>query len=208
MTKEELQNKIKSIRDIAVWPNSYLSSKSEYVEQSLLGTSFLSDLLDDLETTMVAADGIGIAGAQICVNLRVAVAQRPARGGTLVGGPVIHEGTARVIDIINPVIVEASGPYERQEGCLSIPGEVMSVPRFQHVKVMYLDRSGKEFTEECNGLWAAQMQHELDHMDGICIAEKCTSSLRRKLVLDNMKRFQKKIARGHKVWPPRPRTEG
>ena len=68
----------------------------------------------------------------------------------------------------NPVIVNKSGPYQAEEGCLSLSG-VRKTTRYENIKVEYLDSSWKKHRESFSG-WTAQIiQHEADHLEGILI---------------------------------------
>ena len=73
-----------------------------------------------------------------------------------------------VLLMYNPAIVSRSGPYEAQEGCLSLDG-VRTAQRFQRITVDYQDRDWKRRRETFTG-WTAQIiQHEIDHTNGILI---------------------------------------
>ena len=75
-----------------------------------------------------------------------------------------------IVDLvmINPVITKKSGPYETEEGCLSLTG-VRKTTRYQKITVKYQDTSMKQRVQEFSG-WAAQIiQHECDHLEGIII---------------------------------------
>ena len=75
-----------------------------------------------------------------------------------------------IVDLVmlNPVITKKSGPYETEEGCLSLTG-VRKTTRYQKITVKYPDTSMKQRVQEFSG-WAAQIiQHECDHLEGIII---------------------------------------
>ena len=77
-----------------------------------------------------------------------------------------NEGTYMVM--FNPVIVRQSGPYEAQEGCLSLTG-VRKTKRFQTVKVQWQNEKFQTRLKTFTG-WSAQIiQHEIDHCNGILI---------------------------------------
>ena len=77
-----------------------------------------------------------------------------------------NEGTYMVM--FNPVIVRQSGPYETQEGCLSLPG-VRKTKRFQTVKVQWQNEKFQPRLKAFTGWTAEIIQHEIDHCDGILI---------------------------------------
>ena len=77
-----------------------------------------------------------------------------------------NEGTYMVM--FNPVIVRQSGPYEAQEGCLSLTG-VRKTKRFQTVKVQWQNEKFQTRLKTFTGWTAEIIQHEIDHCDGILI---------------------------------------
>lgn len=70
--------------------------------------------------------------------------------------------------MLNPVIVEKSGPYETEEGCLSLPGQ-RKTTRYQKITVRWDDRQMKQQTRTFEGYTAQIIQHEIDHCNGILI---------------------------------------
>jgi len=67
---------------------------------------------------------------------------------------------------INPEILERQGSESSEEGCLSVPGVNEPVDRAGKIRVRALDRNGKSFELEAEGLLAVCIQHEMDHLDG------------------------------------------
>ena len=116
-------------------------------------TDAIRRLVDDMAETMYAAPGIGLAAVQIDEALRVVVID-------------ISE-THRALQVfINPEIFERDGKQVFEEGCLSVPGIFDEVERAQHIRLRSLDRDGKPFEMEAEGLLATCIQHEIDHLDG------------------------------------------
>ncbi|MGS3543253.1 peptide deformylase [Klebsiella pneumoniae] len=68
--------------------------------------------------------------------------------------------------LINPEMLEKDGETGIEEGCLSIPEQRALVPRAEKVKIRALDRDGKPFELEADGLLAICIQHEMDHLVG------------------------------------------
>ena len=134
-------------------------------------TSFnprLHQLLDDMAETLMHADGAGLAAPQVGVLRRVA----------LVLETNVPEGEQPLlIELINPVIIEASGEQHEAEGCLSVPGEYGMVRRPLNVKVRAQDRNGNFFEVEGTGLTARCFCHEIDHLNGIVFTSKCERML-------------------------------
>ncbi len=110
-------------------------------------------LVDDMAETMYAAPGIGLAATQVDVHERVVVID-------------ISDTHTDLRVFINPEIVAQSGRAEGEEGCLSVPGVFDRVTRAERVTVRALDRDGKPFELEAEGLLAVCIQHELDHLQG------------------------------------------
>lgn len=120
------------------------------------------ELVQDLFDTLNASgSGVGLASTQIGVPLRVFVAK--------------HDGFES--EFINPEILESSNELSsEEEGCLSIPNVGVSVKRSKTIIVLYdiLDENGYLIskTHEFTGYIARIIQHEIDHLDGICITDK------------------------------------
>lgn len=112
--------------------------------------SVAQDLLDTLEANK---DGcVGMAANMIGVSKRIIVFD--------------NEGTYSLM--FNPEIVRKSGPYEAEEGCLSLSG-VRKTKRWQSIKVQYQNEKFQIRLKTFSG-WTAQIiQHEIDHCDGILI---------------------------------------
>ena len=108
------------------------------------------ELLDDMAQTMYSANGVGLAAPQVGLLKRIVVID-------------IGEG---LIELINPEIISASGEQTDDEGCLSVPNKYLPVTRPNVVKVRALDRYGKSFTVEGEGLLARAFCHEIDHLEG------------------------------------------
>jgi peptide deformylase len=110
-------------------------------------------LVDDMAETMYAAPGIGLAATQVDVHERVIVID-------------VSETHDQLRVFINPEIVAQSGTEESEEGCLSVPGIFDKVVRAERVTVRALDRDGKSFELDADGLLAVCIQHEMDHLMG------------------------------------------
>ena len=115
-------------------------------------------LVDDMADTMYAAPGIGLAATQVDVHEQVIVID-------------ISEDRSELRAFINPRIVASSGTQDYEEGCLSVPGIYDTVRRAEKVTVEALDREGKPFTLEAEGLLAVCIQHEMDHLKGKVFVE-------------------------------------
>lgn len=115
----------------------------------------LQRLIDDMVDTMYAAPGVGLAANQVGVSLRLmmidlSVGKKPGE---------LHI-------CINPEIVERSGEYLDEEGCLSIPDLSELVARPDRCTIRFIDRNRDERTLSGEGLMARAMCHEIDHLNG------------------------------------------
>ena len=109
--------------------------------------------LDLLETLRAHLDGcVGMAANMIGVRKRIIA---------------VHVGFAQIA-MLNPRITKKSGPYETEEGCLSLSG-VRRARRWQVIEVEYQDLHMKKQKRSFSGFTAQIIQHEIDHCDGILI---------------------------------------
>jgi peptide deformylase len=144
------------LRPILVVGHPVLRQKAKRVTQF---DKNLQRLIDDMVETMRAAPGVGLAGPQIGVPLRLAVI----------------EVDDVVTVIINPEIVKRSGEVELDEGCLSVPGFWGKLHRSEKVTVKARNRDGREFRVNAEGLLAQALQHEIDHLDGMLYIDRMPS---------------------------------
>lgn len=140
-----------AIRDIMIFPHPCLRKVAAEVQNI---DDEIQTLVDDMLETMYDAEGVGLAATQINVIKRVVVMDCSEKGDS----PIVA---------INPEIVSASSETaERSEGCLSIPGVHDNVTRPAQVTFKAMDRHGETYEMEAEGLLAACIQHEIDHLDG------------------------------------------
>ena len=86
---------------------------------------------------------------------------------------------SQLMVFINPEILELDGQQTWSEGCLSFPGVSEEIKRAERVKARALDRNGKAFEIEADGLLAVAIQHELDHLNGVLMIDKLSALKRR-----------------------------
>ena len=128
----------------------------------------LATLLDDMRETMIAADGIGLAGPQVGMLRRLFVVWDT----TDAPEEIPEDYEYKFIDFVNPEILAVSEEEETSyEGCLSFPGHNGAVTRPEAIKVRAQDRNGEWFELEADGLLARCIQHENDHPDGVTIMQ-------------------------------------
>ncbi|MCD5363364.1 MULTISPECIES: peptide deformylase [Chromobacterium] len=118
----------------------------------------LQTQIDNMFETMYEAKGIGLAATQVDFHHRLVVMD------------ISEERNERRV-FINPEILQKDGETVYEEGCLSVPGIYDKVTRAERVKVRALDRNGKPFELEADGLLAICIQHEIDHLDGKVFVE-------------------------------------
>ena len=126
----------------------FLSQPSE--EATKTDKQVITDLVDTLNANL---DGcVGMAANMIGVRKRIIVVRM---------GPIS-------MPMVNPVIVAKSGPYEAEEGCLSLTG-IRRCTRYRDIEVNYLDAAFLPRRQKYSG-WIAQIiQHEVDHCNGVII---------------------------------------
>ena len=113
----------------------------------------LATAQDLLDTLTAHKDGcVGMAANMIGVNKRI----------------IAFDNAGTYMVMFNPVIVRQSGPYEAQEGCLSLTG-VRKTKRFRTVKVQWQNEKFQTRLKTFTGWTAEIIQHEIDHCEGILI---------------------------------------
>ena len=138
-------------------PDPLLNQVSEPCE---LGDKSLKKLAKQMEKTMYATDGVGIAAPQVGVLKRLIVID------------VSPEDVRDPLVLVNPEIIELDGEPETEgEGCLSCPGVTVAITRKPWAKVRYYDLKGEEWEIEGDGLLGRCLQHEIDHLNGITLFE-------------------------------------
>jgi len=163
-----------TLRQIVTLPEPVLRRKAKPI------TKFdkeLQTLIDDMIETMRDAPGVGLAAPQVGVSERLAVieyaededdddeiedAEKPAK-------------PKQLFVIINPEIVKASEEKVNGiEGCLSIPGLLGEVERYEALQVKALNRYGKPVKLKVDGWMARIFQHEIDHLNGVLFTDLAT----------------------------------
>lgn len=126
------------------------------------GTPELTELIADMEDTMKALNGAGLAAPQIGALLQVAVFGVEFNPRYPDAEPVPHTV------LINPVLIPVGTEIEEGwEGCLSVPGMRGLVPRYTQLRYLGYDPDGKAIDRTATGFHARVVQHECDHLAGI-----------------------------------------
>ena len=146
------------VRRIVTEPDPILRKVAKKVTELELRMPLTQQLIDDMIETMHAAPGIGLAAPQVGIGKRIIVVHVGDEGGPYA--------------VINPTIDDLEGEAVATEGCLSIPGIIGDVKRAERCTITGLDRKGRKFRLEADGLVARCFQHEVDHLDGVLITDK------------------------------------
>ena len=126
-------------------------------------------LVDDMFDVLYTSEsGIGLAAPQIGVQKQI----------------FVWEIDGREMVMINPEIVESSGEWVYEEGCLSIPGLYVEIVRPKTVLVKGVDLDGNPIEREADELEARMFQHELDHLHGVLMFDRMTDDQRREALAE------------------------
>ncbi len=136
---------------------------------------WLDKFLSDMNTTMRAASGMGLAAIQVGHPIRLFILKN--------GDDFKEFLNPEVLEIENPVVFE-------NEGCLSIPDASASTTRFEKVKLKWFDRTGAEQQGTFMGMEAFAVQHEMDHLDGKLYIDQL-KSLKREMVIKKYRKHMK-----------------
>jgi len=135
----------------------------------------VAQLVDDMYETMIEAKGLGLAAPQVGVGRRLFIYE-------------IGDSGPRAL--VNPVIDEAQGEWEFEEGCLSVPGLYFHIVRPKQVHIKGYDLDGREVSIEADELEARLLQHELDHLDGRLLLELLDEDQRKAAMRELRKRAE------------------
>lgn len=163
------------ILPILEFPDPHLRIKAKTITQV---DERIRKLIDDMLETMYDSHGIGLAATQVDQHIRLLVLD-------------VSEDKNQPQVFINPEITPLTNdkaPYD--EGCLSVPGFYETVERPARIRAKALDREGKAFELEADGLLAVCLQHEIDHLNGKLFVDYL-SALKRE-------RIKKKLEKQHK----------
>jgi peptide deformylase len=150
----------------------------------------LHRLVDDLLETMYGAKGVGLAASQVDVHQRLLVLD-------------VSETRDQPMVLINPQILSAEGRVPGEEGCLSLPGIYDKLERAARIRVRALDRHGKPFEIDAEGMLAVCIQHEMDHLDGKLFVDYL-SELKRQLIRRRLQKERKQRSAGSEIRAPVP----
>lgn len=144
-----------ALLNILNYPDPRLHTVAKPVKEV---TAEILQLIEDMAETMYDAPGVGLAATQVDKHIQLIVIDTSKEQNKL-----------QVF--INPKIVATSGLQDYDEGCLSVPGVYESVTRAEKVTVEALDKQGKRFKLQAEGLLSVCIQHEMDHLLGKVFVE-------------------------------------
>lgn len=127
----------------------------------------LRSLVSDMFETMEMAPGVGLAGPQVGVPLRLFVFDWSDDNDALWRGVAINPELW-----ISPSSIGEADEEEESEGCLSIPGERYPLRRSELAILRATDIDGAPFEIKAEGWLARIFQHEYDHLDGVLYADR------------------------------------
>lgn len=141
---------------------------TEVAREHLLSPDF-QQFLQDMHETLREEEGAGLAAPQVFVSQRVFLAA--------IVPPPQEDVPPDVEFFINPRLTQLAPEVTNSwEGCLSFPELLVQVPRFQHIRVDYLNARGEPRALELEGFPARVVQHEFDHLEGILTIDRATST--------------------------------
>jgi peptide deformylase len=165
-------------RELVKYPEPGLQEPCAPVEE--FGEE-LRQLAEDMVETMRAESGIGLAAPQVGAGVQLTVID-------LSGGA----DPEQLIQLVNPTVEIEEGEVREEEGCLSFPDVILTVPRPARVVVKGRDLAGGSVELEAEGLLARCLQHEIDHLNGVLFIDR-VSPLKRDLT---RRRIAKRIRAG------------
>lgn len=163
-----------AIRKIAQMGEPVLRRATEAVPASEIGSERVQNLIQDMIETMRDADGAGIAAPQVYDRARICVIEVksnprypefPVIPLTILVNPVVEP-------LVDPARLSDEDAITMYEGCLSVTGIRGRVRRPRAVRVRALDRSGAPLDFVWQGIPAAVVQHECDHLDGVLFVDR------------------------------------
>jgi len=120
-------------------------------------TKKTNELIRDMHETMIEANGVGLAAPQVGISERIVL---------------ITLDNKKILPLLNPEIMDFSEEREwGEEGCLSLPNQWGQVERATDVIVRFMDLKGQTITMKFSGFEAREIQHELDHLNGILFTD-------------------------------------
>jgi peptide deformylase len=143
-----------AILNIVLYPDDPLTKVADPYDT--IGPE-VAKLAEDMFETMYTYNGVGLAGPQVGVAKRIIT---------------VHDPDREAMCLVNPEILEADGQEEGEEGCLSFPDVFAEIPRATRIRVRARDQHGKRLEFDARDFLARIIQHETDHLNGICFVDR------------------------------------
>jgi len=161
-----------TVREIIISPDTVLRQRARKVRNV---TKEVETLIDDMIETLRAAPGIGLAAPQVGVSQRVIIVEVAEESDD----PEAPPKPPKLYAVVNPEIVRHSSETNvANEGCLSIPGYLGEVERYNTMTIKGLNRHGVPLRLKAKGWLARVFQHEIDHLEGILYIDRATQMWR------------------------------
>jgi peptide deformylase len=162
---------------ILIAPHPVLKARARAVTPA--DAQVVGEIVPRMFAAMYAAPGIGLAAPQVGLSLRLVVID------------LQPDNKPDKLVLVNPEIVARSDEAAvREEGCLSVPGQYADVTRPARVRVRYHDAAGLRHDIDADGLLAACLQHEIDHLDGVLFVDHL-SVLKRNMIMRRLAKEQR-----------------
>lgn len=155
-------------RKVVTWGHPALTARCRPANMTPAARPLRERDADDLLAVVAALDGqaVGLAANQIALRHAACVIAAPGKD------PYV---------MFNPKITERSGEDVATEGCLSLPGKAFTVPRATRVHVHSWTIEGAEYEFDAEGYEARIIQHEVDHLNGKLIIDRCPPGERKRM---------------------------
>jgi peptide deformylase len=177
-----------AILAIKKYPEPVLKAVAKPIDEI---TPSLVSLASDMLETMYAAPGVGLAAPQVGYSIRLAVIDTRYRDDF---GRVeldkltdLEKEVAFPLKLFNPVILKKDGKISYDEGCLSLPGYIEPVKRFEYVEFEAYTPENEKIKISTDGLLAICIQHEIDHLNGKLFIDHL-SHIKRSLIKSKIKK--------------------
>ncbi len=165
-----------AVKPLRTYGDPILTRKAEETEGF---SDRLAEVIADLKESLRFHRGLGLAANQIGYGERV----------------FVYDAGGEFKAVINPRIVRKEGSALLEEGCLSLPGIFLELERASWLELEYRDESWEKKSLQTEGLSARVIQHEIDHLDGVVIADRA-GYLARKLVARKLRRLAEERGEG------------